>query len=89
MLDSMVKERRLRILHDETAKEDELIIHTKLKEELEIKTKAQIVVAKRRFIFKVRTKTTIEEDKIYGNPEDLLSKGIQDNSIATIRAPIE
>lgn len=85
----MVKEKRLRILHDETAKEDELIIHPKLKDDLEIKTKAQIVVAKRRFIFKVRTKTTIEEDKIYGNPEDLLVKGIQDNSIATIRAPIE
>ncbi|MHA1188470.1 MAG: hypothetical protein ACTSSK_16695 [Candidatus Heimdallarchaeota archaeon] len=55
----MVKEKRLRILHDETAKEGELI------------------------------KTTVEEDKIYGNPEELLAKGISDNSIATIRAPIE
>jgi len=85
----MVKEKRLRILHDETANEGEFIIHADLKKELDIKTKAEIVVAKRRFIFKVKTKTTIPEDKIYGQPEDLLSKGIQDNSIATIRAPIE
>ena len=85
----MVKEKRLRILHDETAKEGELIIHTTLKDDLEIKTKAEIVVAKRRSIFKVKTKTTVEEDKIYGNPEELLAKGIHDNSIATIRAPIE
>ena len=85
----MVKEKRLRILHDETAKEGELIIHTALKDDLEIKTKAEIVVAKRRSIFKVKTKTTVEEDKIYGNPEELLAKGISDNSIATIRAPIE
>ncbi len=85
----MVKEKRLRILHDETAKEGELIIHTVLKDDLEIKTKVEIVVAKRRSIFKVKTKTTVEEDKIYGNPEELLAKGISDNSIATIRAPIE
>lgn len=85
----MVKEKRLRILHDDSAKEGELIIHSKLKNDLDIKTKAEIVVAKRRFEFKVRTKTTVEEHKIYGNPEDLLSKGIQDNSIATIRAPLE
>ncbi|NHJ05812.1 MAG: hypothetical protein EAX90_13380 [Candidatus Heimdallarchaeota archaeon] len=85
----MAKERRLRILHDETAKEGELVIHSKLKDELDIKTKAEIVVAKRRFTFKIKTKTTVEEDKIYGNPEDLLREGIQDNSIATIRAPLE
>ena len=85
----MVKEKRLRILHDETAKDGELIIHTVLKDDLEIKTKAEIVIAKRRFVFRVKTKTTVEEDKIYGNPEDLLGKGIHDNSIATIRAPIE
>ena len=85
----MVKERRLRILHDETVKEGELIIHAKLKDDLEIKTKAEIVVAKKRSIFGVKTRTTVEEDKIYGNPEELLGKGIQDNSIATIRAPIE
>lgn len=85
----MVKEKRLRILHDETSKEGELTIHPKLKDDLEIKTKAEIVVAKRRFIFRIKTKTTVEEDKIYGNPEELLTKGIQDNSIATIRAPIE
>ena len=88
-MDSMVKERRLRILHDETAKEGELVIHSKLKDELDIKTKAEIVVAKRRFTFKIRTKATVEEDKIYGNPDDLLREGIQDNSIATIRAPLE
>ena len=85
----MVKERRLRIFHDGSAIEGELIIHNKLKDELEIKTKAEIVVAKRRFIFKVKTKVSVEEYKIYGNPDDLLAKGIQDNSIATIRAPIE
>lgn len=85
----MVNERRLRILHDETAKENELIIHPKLKEALDIKTKAEIVVAKRRHLFKVKTRTTIEEDKIYGNPEELLGKGISDNSIATIRAPLD
>ena len=83
----MHKEKRLRIFHDETAIEGELIIHAKLKDDLEIKTKAEIVVAKRRFIFKVKALKTVEEDKIFGNPEDLLSKGIQDNSIATIRAP--
>lgn len=88
-MESMVKERRLRILHDETAKEGELVIHSKLKDELDIKTKAEIVVAKRRFIFKIKTKATVEEDKIYGNPDDLLREGIQDNSIATIRAPLE
>jgi hypothetical protein len=86
---SMVKEKRLRILYDETALEGELIIHKKLKDELEIKTKAQIVVAKKRFEFKAKVRANIPEDKIYGNPEDLQSKGIHDNSIATIRAPIE
>lgn len=85
----MVKERRLRILYDETALEGELIIHPKLKDALDIKTKAELVVAKRRFIFKAKTKATVEEDKIYGNHTDLLSKGIHDNSIATIRAPLE
>ncbi|HUT82060.1 MAG TPA: hypothetical protein VMZ29_12740 [Candidatus Bathyarchaeia archaeon] len=85
----MVKEKRLRILHDETNLEGELVIHPKLKEELGIKTKAELVVAKRRFVFKVKTKATVEEDKIYGNPADLLIKGIHDNSIATIRAPLE
>ena len=85
----MVKEKRLRILHDETVNEGELIIHGKLKDDLDIKTKVEIVVAKRRFIFKLRTRATVEEDKIYGNPEELGSKGIHDNSIATIRAPLE
>ncbi|MBN1329611.1 MAG: hypothetical protein JXA54_09075 [Candidatus Heimdallarchaeota archaeon] len=85
----MVKEKRLRILHEETALEGELIIHPKLKEELGIKTKAELVVAKRRFTFKAKTKATVEEDKIYGNAGDLLSKGIHDNSIATIRAPLD
>lgn len=88
-MSSMVKERRLRILHDETAKEGELIVHTDLKDELDMKTKAEIVVAKRRFTFRVKALKTVEEDKIYGNPEELLTMGIQDNSIATIRAPIE
>ena len=85
----MAKEKRLRIFHDETALAGELIIHTNLKDELEIKTKAEIVVAKRRFIFKVKALKTVEEFKIFGNPEDLQSKGIHNNSIATIRAPIE
>jgi len=85
----MHKEKRLRIFHDETAIEGELLIHTNLKDELEIKTKAEIVVAKRRFVFRIKALKTVEEYKIFGNPEDLLSKGIQDNSIATIRAPIE
>ena len=84
----MVKERRLRILHDETAKEGELIIHSDLKAELEIKTTAEIVVSKRRFTFKVRVKKTIPDNQIFGNPEELLGFGIQDNSIATIRAPL-
>ena len=85
----MPKEKRLRIFHDETAIAGELVIHTDLKDELEIKTKSEIVVAKRRFIFRVKALKTIEEFKIFGNPEDLQSKGIHDNSIATIRAPIE
>ncbi|NHK30520.1 MAG: hypothetical protein FK730_04170 [Asgard group archaeon] len=85
----MVKEKRLRILFDETALEGEIFIHKNLKDELDIKTKAQLVVAKKRFEFKVKIKATIPEDKIYGNPADLQSKGIHDNSIATIRAPIE
>ena len=85
----MHKEKRLRIFHDATVIEGELLIHTNLKDELEIKTKVEIVVAKRRFIFKIKALKTVEEYKIFGNPEDLLSKGIQDNSIATIRAPIE
>ena len=84
----MVNERRLRILHDENAKEGELVIHSALKEALDIKTTAEIVVSKRRFTFKVRVKKTIPEDKIFGNPEELLKFGIQDNSIATIRAPL-
>jgi hypothetical protein len=85
----MVKEKRLRILYDETALEGEVFIHKKLKDELDIKTKAQLVVSKKRFEFKVKVKATIPEDKIYGNPDDLKSKGIHDNSITTIRAPIE
>jgi len=85
---SMVKERRLRIMHDETLLEGELGMNPKLKNELEIKTKAEIVVAKKRFIFKVKTKASFQEGKIFGNPEDLLKKGIQDNSIATVRAPL-
>ncbi|MEA2071802.1 MAG: hypothetical protein U9O98_11005 [Asgard group archaeon] len=85
----MVNERRLRILHDESVKEGELKIHPELKDELDIKTKAEIVVAKRRFTFKVISRKSIESNKIYGNPNDLMSKGIQDNSIATIRAPLD
>ena len=85
----MHKEKRLRIFHDATAIEGELLIHTNLKDELDIKTKVEIVVAKRRFIFNIKALKTVEENKIFGNPEDLLIKGIQDNSIATIRAPIE
>ncbi|MHA1211621.1 MAG: hypothetical protein ACTSSH_04080 [Candidatus Heimdallarchaeota archaeon] len=85
----MVKEKRLRILHDETASEGELIIHPKLKEDLEIESKVEIVVAKRRFVFNVKTRATALEDKIYGNPEDLLIKGIHNDSIATVRAPLE
>ncbi|NHJ49859.1 MAG: hypothetical protein FK733_18850 [Asgard group archaeon] len=85
----MVKEKRLRILFDETAQEGEVFIHKDLKDELEIKTKAELVVSKKRFTFNVKVKATIPSDKIYGNPADLQSKGIHDNSIATIRAPIE
>lgn len=86
---SMVKEKRLRIFYDETALEGEILIHKKLKDDLDIKTKAQLVVAKKRFEFKVKVKAAIPEDKIYGNPVDLQRMGIHDNSIATIRAPIE
>ncbi|MBD3190914.1 MAG: hypothetical protein GF308_09735 [Candidatus Heimdallarchaeota archaeon] len=85
----MVNERRLRIMHDDSVKEGELLVHSDLKEELDIKTKAEIVVAKRRFNFKVRPRKTIPENKIFGNPEELTSLGIQDNSIATIRAPLD
>ena len=85
----MVSEKRLRILHDETVKAGELVIHNKLKDDLEIKNKIEIVIAKKRFTFKVKTKTTIPEDKVYGNPEDLMKIGIQNNSIATVRAPLE
>ncbi|NHJ40004.1 MAG: hypothetical protein FK731_08225 [Asgard group archaeon] len=85
----MVKEKRLRILYDETALAGEILIHKKLKDDLDIKTKAQLVVAKKRFEFKVKVKAGIPEDKIFGNPEDLKSMGIHDNSITTIRAPIE
>jgi hypothetical protein len=84
----MAKERRLRILYDDSINEGELVIHKELKDELNIKTKAEIVVAKRRFIFKCKSRTTVEENKIYGNPEDLSAKGIHDDSIATIRAPL-
>jgi len=85
---SMVKEKRLRILHDEAIPEGEIGLNPKLKNELDIKTKAEVVVAKKRFVFKVKTKATLPEDKIFGNPEDLLKKGIQNNSIATVRAPL-
>jgi RNase P/RNase MRP subunit p29 len=88
-MNDMPKEKRLRILHDDQAKEGELIIHQTLKDELDIKTKAEIVVAKRRFVFSVKARKTVPENKILGNPEDLLAKGIQDNSIATIRAPLD
>jgi len=60
-----------------------------LKDELEIEDSVEIVVSgKRRLTLKAK-EIESEEERVYVCPDDVKSLGISNNSIATIRRPLE
>lgn len=86
---SNLKELRRKIIYDESLRPGEAAVPKNLKEELEIEDTVEIVVAgKKRLTFKVKE---IESgvERVLVCPEDMKTLGIADNSIATIRRPIE
>jgi len=84
-----LKELRRRIIYDESLRPGEAAVPKNLKEELGIEDTVEIVVArKKRLIFKVK-EVESDVERVLVCPEDMKPLGIADNSIATIRRPIE
>lgn len=84
-----MKELRRRIIYDESLRPGEAAVPKNLKEELEIEDTVEIVVAgKKRLIFKAKEVET-DVERVLVCPDDMKTLGIADNSIATIRRPIE
>lgn len=82
-----VKEKRLRLLYDNSVNEDEAKISSSLAKELNIKDYVEISVAgKKRFKLKAVINDSASPNFVYVNPELMKKNGIADNSICTIRA---
>ncbi|MFQ6124059.1 MAG: hypothetical protein ACE5R6_05560 [Candidatus Heimdallarchaeota archaeon] len=84
-----MKELRRRIVYDESLRPGDAAVPKKLKEELEIDDMVEIVVAgKKRLTFKAK-EVESDVEQVFVCPDDMKTLGIADNSIATIRRPIE
>lgn len=84
-----MKELRRRILYDESLPPGEAAIPKTLKEELAIEDTVEIVVAgKKRLTFKVK-EVESDVERLFVCPEDMKTLGIANNSIATIRRPLD
>jgi hypothetical protein len=82
-------ELRRRIIYDESLQPGVAAVPKVLKEELEIEDSVEIVVSgKRRLTFKAK-EIESEEERVHVCPDDVKGLGISNNSIATIRRPLE
>jgi anaerobic selenocysteine-containing dehydrogenase len=81
------KEKRIRLLYDESVSEEEAKISPALAKELGIKDFVEISVAgRKRFRLKVRIDENASPNYVYVNPELMKRNGVANNSICTIRA---
>ena len=82
-------ELRRRIIYDESLQPGVAAVPKGLKDELDIEDSVEIVVSgKRRLTLKAK-EIESEEERVYVCPDDVKGLGISNNSIATIRRPLE
>lgn len=82
-------ELRRRIIYDESLQPGVAAVPKVLKDELEIEDSVEIVVSgKRRLTLKAK-EIESEEERVYICPDDVKGLGISNNSIATIRRPLD
>ncbi|MCX8204323.1 MAG: hypothetical protein N3H31_01535 [Candidatus Nezhaarchaeota archaeon] len=80
-------EKRLRLRRVEGVKEGEARINPRTMELLGIKDQLEAVVGgKKRLTFRATPSESVPASEVWINPVEAKSKGIADNSIATIRA---
>lgn len=80
-------EKRLRIKRVEGVKEGEAKVNPKTMEFLGIRDQLEAVIGgKKRLTFKAVPSEAVPVNEVWINPSEARSKGIADNSIATIRA---
>lgn len=87
---SKVVERRLRVKRIEGVEKGCAKINPKAAEFLGIASFLELVlVGKRRFRFKATLSEATPSSEVWINPEEAKAYGIADNSIATVRKPLQ
>jgi len=80
-------EKRLRLRRMESVEEGEAKVNPRTMEFLDIKDLLEAVVGgKKKFTFKAIPSEAVPVNEVWINPLEARSKGIADNSIATVRA---
>ncbi|MEM2136776.1 MAG: hypothetical protein QXI93_02335 [Candidatus Methanomethylicia archaeon] len=87
---SSVPERRLRIRHKSDVNTGIAKMNTNMMKQLQISDKIEVVIAgKRKCLLSVLGDDNVPEREVWANSSEMVSLGIADNSIATIRRPIK
>jgi hypothetical protein len=83
----VLREKRIRIKYDPSVKPDSARLNSALAKMLNISDRIELVVAGRaKFVLNAIIDDSVEQDRVYVNPDVMRSKGVADNSIATVRA---
>ncbi|MEM0265193.1 MAG: hypothetical protein QXP13_04315 [Candidatus Methanomethylicia archaeon] len=86
---SGVPEKRLRIRRVDGVENGMAKMNSAMVKQLQISDKIEVVIAgKRKCILTVLVDDNVPEREVWANPAQMVSLGIADNSIATIRRPI-
>ena len=81
-----IKEKRVKMRKKPEVDKGVIIVPERTAKELGIKDEVEVSVKGRKHVFKAITLDKIPEYEIWGNPEDMVTLGLEDNSTVTIRA---
>jgi len=81
-----IKEKRVKMKKRADIDQGLILMSAKLAKELNIKDEAEVSVKGRRSKFKVIIQDGLPDNEIWGNAEDMLKLGLEDNSTVSVRA---
>lgn len=84
-----VRERRLRVRRREEVPPGQARMNPRAMDYLGIKDRVEIVIGgKKRLVFRALGLDSVPENEVWCNADELRSRGVADNTVAAVRAPL-